>query len=187
MSHPLRPGCVWSYNQGMNYNNDDDLSSFTEEEVGSDELLASDNLHLPAGANVLVRLHATRAWLNRRYEEAGLEVGKAALAMQMAARSLEGDARPRRRSLESNQPVQQAQRAFVAAQRRQTGYEEARELLEDCVAHTTPGERLLVEYYLALEARLHAFDSPTDTSWIEAMQDAMHRVEQIGTPAEDDE
>jgi len=54
------------------------------EEVGSDELLAADELRLPAGASMLVRLHAMRAWLQRRHAESDLEVGQAALSLQMA-------------------------------------------------------------------------------------------------------
>jgi len=170
----------------MNYDSDDEFPSSTEE-IGSDELLADDDLRLPSDANILVRLHAMRAWLNRHYKEAGLKVGNAALNLQEVARASEGLTRSRRRAVESEALMQQAQRELVATQRRQIGYDEARSLLEDYVAHTTIGDRLLVEYYLALEERLQAPDSPTDTPWIEAMQDALHRVEQIGTPGEEEE
>jgi hypothetical protein len=170
----------------MNYHDNHDLSP-SEGEVGSDELLTADNLRLPADANVLVRVHAVRAWLDRRYEETGLEVGSAALHLQMAARTAEDEARPRRRRAENGFPVNHAQRDLVAAQRRLSAYDEARALLEDCVAHTTIGERVLVEYYLALEACLQSPTSPTDTPWIEAMQDVLHRIEQVGTPGEDEE
>lgn len=170
----------------MNHHNSDDLSS-SDDEVGSDELLTADNLRLPAEANVLVRVHAVRAWLDRRYEETGLEVGTAALHLQMATRTAESEARPRRRFAENGFLINYAQRDLVAAQRRLNAYDEARALLEDCVAHTTVGERVLVEYYLALEARLQSPMSPTDTPWIEAMQDVLHRVEQVGTPGEDEE
>lgn len=169
-------------------NNDhDDPSSSSEEEIGSDELLAADDLRLPAEANILVRLHAMRAWLGRRYTESGLEVGNAALNLQDVARAAEDFPRARRRAVEREALLQSAQRTLVAAQRHQNAYDEARELLEDYVAHTTIGDRLLVEYYLALEERLQAPDSPTDTPWIEAMQDVLHRVEQVGTPGEDEE
>ena len=170
----------------MNYDHDDDPSS-SAEEVGSDELLAADNLRLPADANVLVRLHAMRAWLGRRYAESGLEIGGAALNVQDVARATEHLTRSRRHAAEREELMQSAQRKLVAAQRRQNAYDEARELLEDYVAHTTVGDRLLVEYYLALEERLQAPDSPTDTPWIEAIEDVMHRVEQVGTPGEDEE
>jgi hypothetical protein len=169
----------------MNYENDDDFNA--AEEVGSDELLAADDLRLPADANVLVRLHALRAWLSRRSDESGLEVGAAALELQMAARAAESGTRPRRRSAENDLLSNPAQRELVAAQRRLSAYEEACALLEDYVAHTTVGDRLLVEYYLALEERLQSPDSPTDTPWIEAMQDVLHRVGQVGTSDEEDE
>src|SRR5579883_1232513 len=169
----------------MNYDHEDDFSS--AEEAGSDELLAADDLRLPAEANILVRLHAVRSWLNRRYQEAGLALGRATLEVQEAMRVAESEARPRRRAAGDHPLVQRAQRELIAMQRQQTAYDEARTLLEDCVAHTTVGDRLLVEYYLALEERLQAPMSPTDTPWIEAMQDVLHRVEQVGTPDEDEE
>lgn len=174
------------YNHSMKYDHEDDFSS-SEEAVGSDDLLAADDLRLPADANILVRLHAMRSWLNRRYQETGLEVGRAALEVQEAMRHAESEARPRRRSSAESLLVQRAQRDLVAMQRQQTVYDEARALLEDCVSHTTVGDRLLVEYYLALEERLQSPLSPTDTPWVEAMQDVLHRVEQVGTPAEDEE
>ena len=170
----------------MNYDNDDDFSP-SAEEIGSDELLADDNLRLPAEANILVRLHAMRAGLSRRYTDSGLAVGTAALDVQDVARATEGLTRARRHASERELLMQKAQRTLVAAQRRQHAYEEARELLEDYVAHTTISDRLLVEYYLALEERLQAPDSPTDTPWIEGIQDVMHRVEQVGTPGEGEE
>ena len=169
----------------MDYNHDNDLSASTEE-IGSDELLAADNLHLPAEANILVRLHAIRAWLSRRSAEMGMAVGNAALALQDTARARESLTRLRRREADRDAPIERAQRLLVAAQRRQSAYNEASALLEDCVAHTTIGDRLLVEYYLALEERLQAPDSPTDTPWIEGMQDVLHRVERVGTPGEDE-
>ena len=53
-----------------------------DDEMGSDELLSDENLRLPESANILVRLHAVRAWLFRRHDEATIEVGEAALALQ---------------------------------------------------------------------------------------------------------
>jgi hypothetical protein len=170
----------------MDYDQEDDALS-SADETGSDELLAADNLRLPADANILVRLHAMRAWLGRRYAESGLEVGSAALHMQEVDRATESLGRTRRHLAEREAQMQRAQRELATAQRRQRAYEEARELLEDYVAHTTLGDRLLVEYYLALEERLQAPDSPTDEPWIESMQDVMRRVEQVGTPDEDEE
>ena len=57
--------------------NDDDFAD-TSIEIGSDELLSDDDLHLPESANILVRTHAVRAWLARRREESAIEVGEAA-------------------------------------------------------------------------------------------------------------
>ena len=39
----------------------------------------------------------------------------------------------------------------------------------------------------ALEGLIEAADSPADSPWLEAMQDVLHRVEQIGTPGEEEE
>lgn len=179
----MRPLPTLFYNLRM-HNNDDMLPSDDEEEVGSDELLAADELRLPPGANILVRLHAMRAWLNRRYDESGLEVGMAALELQEVTRGVENEARPRRRFAQNDSAIQRAQRRLADTQERQHAYDEARALLEDCVAHTTTGDRLLVEYYLSLEEHVLSPDSPTSTPWLEAMQDVLHRVEQVGTPGE---
>lgn len=169
------------------YDDDDDCSP--TEETGSDELLAADNLRLPADANILVRLHALRAWLARRAAECEHDIGSAALDLQAVARTLDEGIRPRRRSApaQHDQILQRAQHRLASAQRRSHTYEEARELLEECVAHTTTGARLLVEYYLALEERLLSPTSPTDIPWVETMQSVQHRVEQLGTPDENED
>ena len=60
----------------------DDETPDSSVEIGSDELLSDDNLRLPESASILVRIHAVRAWLARRYEETTIEVGEAALALQ---------------------------------------------------------------------------------------------------------
>jgi hypothetical protein len=156
-------------------------------EVGSDELLAADDLRLPEGASVLVRLHALRAWLHRRLTETTLEVGEAALAWQLAAQEQASASRLRRRSAPLSPAAQHAQRSLEQAQQRLSAYEEASSLLEDCVTHTTTGERLLVEYYLALEELLQASTKSEHSSWLEAMHAVAHRVEQVGTPAEGEE
>ena len=78
-----------------------DFNGTGEEETGSDELLADDNLRLPESANVLVRVHAVRAWLARRHEEATIEAGRAALALQQAFNAPGEETRPRRRMLQS--------------------------------------------------------------------------------------
>ena len=74
---------------------DDHESS--DNEPGSDELLSDDNLRLPENANILVRLHAVRAWLSRRHDEATIEVGEAALALQELRQEDAVELRPRRR------------------------------------------------------------------------------------------
>lgn len=168
------------------YNEDEDDNLATEE-IGSDELLAADELRLPESANILVRLHALRSWLNRRHAETELEIGAAALDLQEAMREAESELRPRRRLAQSDFLVQRAQRSLVAAQQRLSAYDEAGTLLEDCVTHTTAGERLLVEYYLSLEELVQASDSPADSPWQEVMADVLHRVEQVGTPGEGEE
>ena len=53
-----------------------------DNEPGSDELLSDENLRLPEGANILVRLHAVRAWLSRKRDESNIEAGEAAIVMQ---------------------------------------------------------------------------------------------------------
>lgn len=169
------------------YNEDENDDLAAEEETGSDELLAVDELRLPAGANILVRLHALRAWLARRYRETELEVGSAALDLQEAMSEMENEVRPRRRAFQSDFLIQRAQLFLSKTQQRLSAYDEASTLLEDCVAHTTTGERLLVEYYLSLEELIEAADTPTDSPWLEAMQDVLHRVEQVGTPGEEEE
>lgn len=168
------------------YNDEDENISDTE--FGSDELLASDELRLPASANILVRLHALRAWLSRRHDETEQEIGIAALALQQAMSEPAVEMRPRRRFAQNddNSPVQHAQSALLEAQQRLSAYDEADTLLEDCVTHMTTGERVLVEYYLALEELVQAADAPDDSPWLTAMSAVMHRVEQVGTPGEED-
>ena len=158
-----------------------------EETFGSDELLASDELRLPASANILVRLHALRAWLSRRRAEAELEVGMAALALQEAMSEPSSATRPRRRfAQDDTSQVQLAQHALVAVQRYLSAYDEAGTLLDECVAHITASERVLVEYYLSLEELIQAADEPDDSPWLAALTAVLHRVEQVGTPGEED-
>jgi hypothetical protein len=167
---------------------DDDDESFSTEETGSDELLAGDNLRLPAGANPLVRLHALRAWLNRRLAETELEIGNAALALQATISEATNETRPRRRlAAQDDLAVQRVQLHLVSAQKRLSAYEEAHTLLEECVAHTTTNDRLLVEYYLSLEELVQASDSSANTPWLNVMADVLQRVERVGTPDEEQE
>lgn len=168
---------------------DDHESS--DEEPGSDELLADDNLRLPESANILVRLHAVRAWLSRRRDEAAIEVGEAALALQELMQEDAVQTRPRRRmnQVEETQRFQRVQQWLAEAQQRLSAYEEAQSILEDCVAHTS-GERVLVEYYLALEelvlqSQEHINQERKHSPWLDALSDVLHRIEHVGTPEEE--
>ena len=166
-----------------------DFNGTDEEETGSDELLADDHLRLPESANVLVRVHAVRAWLERRHEEATIEAGMAALALQQTLNVPGEETRPRRRMIQ--QPGAHPAQQLANARQRIQAIEEAQALLEDCLAHTS-GERVLVEYYLAIEQLLidngYALsgEHPVQhTSWLDTMLDILQRVERVGTPQEE--
>jgi hypothetical protein len=180
-----------AYRQGicelMDFDND-----IPEEatEVGSDELLSDDNLHLPEGANPLVRLHAVRAWLRRRQKMTSIEIGEAALELQQLQQDESGTTRLRRRELQARQEqMQQLQEKFRQAQQRLVTYEEAETLLEECVDHTTVGQRLLVEYYLTLEEQvqnsLQAGESESSLR-LQVLFDVQHRIEQVSISEEDE-
>jgi hypothetical protein len=167
---------------------DNDLSQ-EETETGSDELLSNDNLRLPDSANPLVRLHAMRAWLTRRQKETHLEMGTIALDLQQLQQEGQPEAKLRRRELQARQDrLQAVQERFQSTQQLLSVYEEAESLLEDCVNHTTVSERLLVEYYLTIEALAqdalpeHA-GQPSPR--LAALSDVLHRIEQVGAPHED--
>jgi hypothetical protein len=159
-----------------------------DNEPGSDELLSDENLRLPEGASILVRLHAVRAWLARRRDESTIEVGEAALVLQEMMQEPMVEARPRRRMNRGStiqERFQRAQKALAESQQRLSAYEEAQSILEDCVAHTS-GERVLVEYYLTLEERVLQRQALVEQSeerspWINAMSDVLHRIEHVGT------
>ena len=163
-----------------------------DDEIGSDELLSDDNLRLPDSSNILVRLHAVRAWLSRRRDEATIEVGEAALVLQGIMQGDAVETRPRRRyhQVEGVQEqFQRAQQALTDSQQRLSAYEEAQAILEDCVAHTS-GERVLVEYYLTLEelvlqSQAQADQTEDRSPWLDALSDVLHRVEHVGTPEEE--
>jgi hypothetical protein len=160
--------------------------------IGSDELLSDENLRLPEGANILVRLHAVRAWLSRRRDVASIEVGEAALALQEMMQEEAVETRPRRRSHQIasvQEQFQRAQKALAESQQRLSAYEEAQSILEDCVAHSN-GERVLVEYYLTLEELVlqsqERMDQTGDRSpWLDALSDVLHRIEHVVTPDEE--
>lgn len=162
-----------------------------ETETGSDELLSNDSLRLPDSANPLVRLHAIRAWLTRRQKEARLKMGTIALDLQQLQQEDQPEARLRRRALQARQArLQAAQAHFQFTQQLLSGYTEAESLLEDCVNHTTVSERLLVEYYLTIEAlaqeetaqEYNGEQSPRLT----ALSDVLHRIEHVGAPHEEE-
>lgn len=163
----------------------------SDDEPGSDELLSDDNLRLPESANILVRLHAVRAWLSRKRDEAAIEVGEAALALQELMQGDTAQTRPRRRmdQIGETQRFQRVQQWLAEAQQRLSAYEEAESILEDCVAHTS-GERVLVEYYLTLEELVlqnqeHRENEEKSSAWIDALSDVLHRIEHVGTTDEE--
>ncbi len=178
----------------------DDEIPDESDEIGSDELLAEDRLRLPESANILVRVHAVRAWLARRREEATIQVGEAALHLQELALEEPQEPRMRRRVQQLlAERRERAQQALLDAQERLSAYEEAQALLEECLTHNN-GERVLVEYYLLLEERAtgelpsHNQDEaagqdeqPThSTTWLKAIADVQHRVEHVGIPDEEE-
>ncbi|MFL5624621.1 MAG: hypothetical protein ACJ788_03395 [Ktedonobacteraceae bacterium] len=167
---------------------DDEISN-TPTETGSDELLADDNLRLPESASILVRLHAVRAWLTRRYEETTLEVGEAALALQEMSMLAQPEMRLRRRERQSQEEkLAHLQQVLNETRQRLDAYEEAQSLLEDCVDHTS-GERVLVEYYLTLEDLLQQINqegSVGQAPRLRALADVQHRVEHVGVTEEVD-
>ncbi len=167
----------------------DDELDHDQEEIGSDELLSDDNLRLPASANTLVRLHAIRAWLTRRQKETTIEIGEAALTLQEAMQEEAFVTRLRRREREAQeQQLQHTQQALSQAQVRLATYEEAEAMLEDCVAHTTSGERVLVEYYLMLDEMMQREADPSvnsSLSRLHALADVQHRIEHVGAPNEE--
>src|SRR5260370_22399555 len=116
--------------------NQDLPSTNDDEEIGNDELLSGDNLSLPESANILVRLHALRAWLVRRHHEASVAVGEAALPLQQIIQEdvqETGESRLHRRmhGAETGQRLQRATQTLAAAQQCLGAYEEAQSILED--------------------------------------------------------
>ena len=159
-------------------------------QTGSDELLAADNLRLPDNANPLVRLHALRAWLARHQKETRLDIGMIALDIQQLQQEGQPETRLRRRELQARQDrMQSLQDRFQSAQQLLNVYEEAEELLEDCVNHTTVSERLLVEYYLTIEGLVQEATQENEdmqSPRLVALNDVLHRIEQVAAPHEED-
>ncbi|HVB23817.1 MAG TPA: hypothetical protein VNG51_17910 [Ktedonobacteraceae bacterium] len=164
----------------------DDETFNSPAEIGSDELLSDDNLRLPEGANILVRVHAVRAWLARRQQETRIEIGETALALQESMQEELYGAKLRRRERQLIEEQKYAlQDALAENQQRLAAYEEAQALLEESVTHTS-GERTLVEYYLALEELVQGSDD-AHSPRIQALSSVQHRVEHVGTPNEEDD
>ncbi len=165
---------------------DDENNEITE--IGSDDLLSDDNLRLPESANILVRIHAVRAWLNRRRDETLLEVGETEIALQEKRAEMPEGIRLRRSDrLRYEEGIQQLQKELVASAERSAAYDEAQELLEECITHVS-GERILVEYYLALEELMLSQISEQEektTPRQQALADVQHRVEHVGAPNEE--
>jgi hypothetical protein len=164
--------------------NQDLPSPNDNEEIGSDELLSGDNLRLPESANILVRLHALRAWLARRHHEATIAVGEAALHLQQVMQEdvQETGIRRLHRRMHGTETGQQLQRA----QQTLAAYEEAQSILEDYVAHTS-GVRVLVEYYLALEELLlqNQVHPGEHSPWSDALAEVLRRIEHVGIAIEE--
>ena len=152
---------------------------------GSDELLSDDELRLPESAHSLVRIHAVQAWLNRRLAEAALVRGETALALQAAAAQLEeesGRVTRRRERERREEQLRRCQQAIVQEQTRIDTYEEAQELLQEYIDHAG-SERVLVEFYLALEelAELEARAvNGASSPRLSALAETLHRVERVG-------
>jgi hypothetical protein len=159
------------------------------EETGSDELLSDDNLRLPEDANALVRLHAVRAWFKRRQREIKLTMGETALDLQASQHSDDGAPLRRRAYQEQMERAQRLQSSFQQDQERLDAYVEAEAWLEDCVDHTTIGERLLVEYYLQLETEVQTDlqeHEQEETPRIKALLEILQRVERVAATYEQD-
>ncbi len=163
----------------------DDETSDSPDEIGSDELLSDDNLRLPDTANILVRIHAVRAWLTRRQQETRFEMGETALALQESMQEELHEAKLRRRERQIIEERKYAlQDALAENQLRLNAYEEAQALLEESLAHSS-GERALVEYYLALEELMQG-NEDDHSPRIQALASVQHRVEHVGAPNEED-
>jgi hypothetical protein len=165
-------------------NDDDDA-----EETGSDELLSDDNLRLPEDANTLVRVHAIRAWFKRKQREIQLTMGNTALELQDSQQGDGGVPLRRRAYQEQMERAQRLQTSFRQDQERLDTFIEAETWLEDCVDHTTIGERLLVEYYLELETIIEADlqeHAQEETPRVQALLEVLQRVERVAATYEQD-
>lgn len=168
--------------------NSDENAHVDKMTTGSDELLAADDLRLPEGAHMLARVHAVQAWLSRRGREATLALGKAALALQAAQTEEESGRVMRRRERERREELLLRYQEMIAREQAHIEtYEEAQELLQEYIDHAG-GERVLVEFYLALEmlAQQEAHAAASSSPRLDALADVQHRVERVGIPYEAD-
>lgn len=170
--------------------NFDDEIPIEGDESGSDELLSDDHLRLPDSANPLVRLHAVRAWLTRRQKEMTLEIGETALTWQALQEEMTQDSSRLRRREQQHlaEQLQKAEQAYQLAQAKLSTFEEAEQLLEECLSHTTSSERTLVEYYLTLDNLIqqdHSEEIAELNTRDQVFTEVQHRVEQVGTPQDD--
>ncbi|GHO45302.1 hypothetical protein [Ktedonospora formicarum] len=170
---------------------EDEAFEAQDNETGSDELLSEDDLRLPEGANILVRVHAVRAWLTRRKQDANLAFGQAALELQTLMQEAPEETRPRRRRARSTDPLARIlteQEKLQTEQSRVEAYEEAAELFEDYLTHNTGSDRVLVEYYLAIENILFTQDEVEEEATTQqharkqAFEDVLHRLERVTAP-----
>lgn len=95
----------------------------------------------------------------------------------------------RRAYQEQMERLQSAQNAFQSAQEYLVAYEEAENMLEECVNHTTVGERLLVEYYLEIDNLIQTSlqeSNQEQTPRIEALFEVQSRIERVGATYEED-
>lgn len=160
---------------------------------GSDELLSDDELRLPESAHTLVRVHAVQAWLSRRIHETTLRMGEAALALQEAMGQAEAESgrSMRRREREQQDALLQRYQQTVGQEQARIGtYEEAQALLQEYIDHAG-GERILVEFYLALEELVeyetqNTTQSPARSPRLDALADVQQRIERVGITYEED-
>ncbi|MHB8596988.1 MAG: hypothetical protein ACYDER_09270 [Ktedonobacteraceae bacterium] len=164
----------------------DDETSDSQAEIGSDELLSDDNLRLPGSANILVRIHAVRAWLTRRQRETRIEMGETVLALQESMQEELHGVKLRRRERQLIEERKYAlQDALAENQQRLDAYEEAQALLEESITHTN-GERSLVEYYLALEELVQG-NEDAQSPRMQTFASVQQRVEHVGASNEEDD
>ena len=130
---------------------------------------------------------------SRRLDEATIEVGEAALALQEMMQEGAVETRPRRRAHQNEsvqEQFQRAQKALAESQQRLSAYEEAQSILEDCVAHIKRRARfgrILPDPGRACAAKpgTEWIRQKISSPWLDALSDVLHRIEHVGTPDEE--